>query len=83
MATKTKIALANVRSNGVRTLLVYCTNAPLCWHSTTINADRWSDDVRLSDLEPLFVCTQCGAKGAELRPNYGALSRTSYSYGPH
>jgi hypothetical protein len=35
-----------------------------CSHSTTISADRWPDDVRLSDIEPLFTCHACGKKGA-------------------
>jgi hypothetical protein len=33
-------------------------------------ADRWADDVRLSDVEPRFVCTACGKRGAEVRPNF-------------
>ena len=27
-----------------------------CTHHTAMTADRWPDHVRLSDLEPLFVC---------------------------
>jgi hypothetical protein len=30
--------------------------------------DRWADHVRLSDLEPLFVCQVCGHRGADVRP---------------
>jgi hypothetical protein len=33
-----------------------------------MNADRWPDDVRLSDLEPLFTCQACGHRGADIRP---------------
>jgi len=50
-------------------LLVYCSDYH-CSHWTTISADRWSDDVRLSDLEPLFVCQACGTRPAELRPDF-------------
>jgi hypothetical protein len=25
-------------------------------HSIVIDAKQWGDDVRLSDLEPLFIC---------------------------
>src|SRR3954453_23935351 len=39
-------------------------------HSTAISADRWPDHVRLSDLEPLFVCQACGTRPAELRPDF-------------
>jgi hypothetical protein len=73
-----KIQLANMRENGCRG------NAPRCWHSAKINADRWPDDVRLSDLEPLFVCTACGTIGAEVRPDYGHVTkRATYAYGQH
>jgi hypothetical protein len=34
-------------------------------HSTALSGDRWGDDVRLSDLEPLFTCKACGIKGAD------------------
>jgi hypothetical protein len=33
-----------MRESGVRDVLIYC-------------ADRWPDHVRLSDIEPGFVCT--------------------------
>jgi ATP-dependent DNA ligase len=32
-----------------------------------MNADRWPDDVRISDVEPLFTCTACGKKGGDIR----------------
>src|SRR3954465_14011050 len=57
-----------MREMGIRGLLVYCSDYR-CSHSGKISADRWSDDVRLSDLEPLFSCQACGIKGAELRPD--------------
>jgi hypothetical protein len=48
-------------------LIVYCGDYK-CAHSVVIDASRWSDDVRLSDLEPLFVCKGCGHRGADVRP---------------
>jgi hypothetical protein len=33
-------------------------------------ADRLPDDVRLSDMEPLFACQVCGQKGADVRPDF-------------
>lgn len=30
-------------------------------------ADRWPDDVCLSDIEPRFVCTACGKRGGDVR----------------
>lgn len=50
-----KITLGAMRSTGLRNMLVYCGDYK-CAHSAKINADRWGDDVRLSDLEPVFTC---------------------------
>jgi hypothetical protein len=58
-----------MRASGVRGLLIYCSDFR-CSHSTTLSADRWPDDVRLSDLELLFVCQACGERGADVRPNF-------------
>ena len=65
-----KITLGEVREMGVRGVLVYCSDYH-CSHWTAIRGDRWPDDARLSDLEPLFVCQACGAKGANVRPHFG------------
>ncbi len=53
----------DARAAGVRGLLIYCSDYK-CSHWTTKSADRWPDDVRLSDLEPLFTCQACGQRGA-------------------
>jgi hypothetical protein len=63
-----KITFAEMRSSGVWGLLVYCSDYH-CSHYTAISGDRWPDDVRQSDLEPRFVCTACGRKGADIRPH--------------
>ena len=39
-------------------------------HTIALVADRWADDVRLSDVEPRFVCTACGKRGADVRPDF-------------
>jgi hypothetical protein len=64
-----KITLGEMREMGVRGVLVCCSDYH-CSHSTAISGDRWADDVRLSDLEPLFVCQACGIKGADVRPDF-------------
>ena len=46
-----KITFAEMRSSGVRGLLVYCADYR-CSHHVAISGDQWDDDVRLSDLEP-------------------------------
>jgi Bacterial RNA polymerase, alpha chain C terminal domain len=64
-----KITFAEMRSSGVRGLLIYCSDYR-CSHYIAISGDRWPDDVRLSDLEPKFVCTACGKRGADVRPDF-------------
>ena len=54
---------------GVRGVLIYCADYR-CSHSVAINAEQWDDDVRLSDIEPLFTCTDCGKRGADVRPDF-------------
>ena len=62
-----KITFGEMRDSGVREVLVYCRDHR-CSHSATISADRWPDNIRLSDVEPDFTCTACGRRGAEIRP---------------
>jgi hypothetical protein len=66
-----------MRASGVRGLLIYCTDYK-CSHSLAISGDAWSDDVRPSDIEPRFVCTACGKRGADIRPDFdGKQSRSA------
>jgi hypothetical protein len=64
-----KITLREMRASGVRGLLIYCSDYK-CSRSTTMSANRWPDDVRLSDVEPLFTCRACGNKGADVTPDF-------------
>jgi hypothetical protein len=52
---------------GVRGVLVHCADYR-CSHSIAISADRWPDDLRLSDIEDRFTCSACGKRGADVRP---------------
>ena len=61
-----RIAFGNLFHSGVRDLLISCADYQ-CSHSTRISAEQWSDDVRLSDLEPLLACTACGKISADVR----------------
>ena len=61
-----KITFGEMREMGVRGVLVYCH----CGHHIALDADLWPDSVRLSDLEPQFVCQGCGSRGADVRPNF-------------
>lgn len=61
-----KITFGEMRSMGLRGVLVYCH----CGHYVALDADRWPDDLRLSDLEPRFICEGCGSRGADVRPDF-------------
>lgn len=61
-----KITFGEMREMGVRGVLVYCH----CGHHIELSADRWPDELRLSDLEPRFVCQGCGSRGADVRPDF-------------
>ncbi|WFU37744.1 hypothetical protein QA640_25115 [Bradyrhizobium sp. CB82] len=64
-----KITFGEMRKMGVRSVLVYCQDYR-CSHSVALGADRWPDDLRLSDIEPRFVCTACGRRGGDVRPDF-------------
>jgi hypothetical protein len=61
-----KITFGEMRAAGVNAIIVYCSEFK-CSHHTVLSAEQWPDDVRLSDIEPQFVCSVCGNKGAEVR----------------
>ena len=64
-----KITFGEMRASGIRGILVYCADYR-CSHSVEIDADAWSDDVRLSDIEGRFLCQKCDRRGADVRPNF-------------
>jgi hypothetical protein len=51
---------------GLRGVLVCCHSG----HNVALSAARWSDDVRLSDIEARCVCAGCGNRGAQVRPDF-------------
>ena len=63
-----KIIFGEMRKSGVRDVLIYCRDLR-CSHHTTISADQWKDNARLSDVELRFTCTARGRRG-EIRPNF-------------
>jgi hypothetical protein len=67
-----KIIFGEMRSSGGPTgILVYCADYRSS-HSIAMSADQWPDDVRLSDVEPRFVCKACGKRGADVRPHFAS-----------
>jgi hypothetical protein len=51
-----KITFGELRASRIRDVLIYCADYR-CTHHVKVSGDRWGDDVRLSDIEPGFVCT--------------------------
>ena len=63
------ITFGEMRDSGVRGILVYGSDYRYS-NSMALMADHWPADMRLSDIEPHFVCTVCGKLGADVRPNF-------------
>ena len=57
-----------MRDSGVRRVLIYCSDYKFS-HRIAISADQWPDDIGLSDLESRFVCSACGKREADVRPD--------------
>ena len=66
-ARQQKITFGEVRESGIDRLLIYCADYK-CSHSIEMHAGQWTDNVRVSDIEHRFVCTACGKRGADIRP---------------
>jgi len=62
-----------MRAAGVRGGLIYCSDYR-CNHSICLDADRWPDDIRLSNFEPRFVRVACGRRVADVRRDWQALA---------
>jgi hypothetical protein len=64
-----KITFGEMRESGVRGVLVYCSDYK-CSHYVNASADPWPDHIRPSDLEPKFLYSACGKRGADIRPDF-------------
>jgi hypothetical protein len=58
-----------VRRDGRSLFLIYCCDYQYSTRSPSA-PDRWPDHARSSNIEPLFVCTACGKRGADVRPDF-------------
>jgi hypothetical protein len=63
-----------MRAAGVRRVLIYCRDLR-CSHLNIVDADRWPDELRISDIEDKFVCMACGKRGADIRPDWQSAER--------
>jgi hypothetical protein len=74
MLLEQTITLGQMRQSGARRLYVFCGDYK-CSHSVVMDADCWPESLRLSDLEALFVCSVCGHRGADVRPDHQGAER--------
>jgi hypothetical protein len=61
--------LWTMRRLGRRVIMVYCGD-DRCHHQAELNADCWADDVAFGDLQSRMLCSACGHKGADVRPDW-------------
>jgi hypothetical protein len=66
------MTLANMRTNGVRSLSVTC---ELCHHESVMNADAFEASTPVPAFRSRMVCTGCGIVGADVRPNWQERSQ--------
>ena len=59
--------LANMREMGVRSLLVICRK---CEVARVVNMDGYDDTWAVTSFGPRMLCKACGARGADVRPNW-------------
>ena len=69
MQIPTPMTLGNMRANGVRPVIAWCSNVN-CRHEAIVNIDSQSDDVFVPSLGPRMRCERCGQQGADVRPNW-------------
>jgi hypothetical protein len=69
MKQPSPMTLGNMRENGVRSLLVTCSNVT-CRHEKIVDVDAYGDDLFVPSFGPKMRCERCGQRGADVRPNW-------------
>jgi hypothetical protein len=67
--TSELVTMGHIRSHGCRDLLVYCASGR-CHHGTVMNADWLPNETPVRSLCRRMVCTRCGYRGADVRPDW-------------
>ena len=65
----TPMTLGNMRANGVRSLIVHCSNVT-CRHEKIVNVDAYADDLFVPSFGPRMRCERCEQRGADVMPNW-------------
>jgi hypothetical protein len=60
--------LANMRANGVRSLLASCLD---CYHDATVNVDHLPGHLAVPSFAKRMNCSRCGSKSVDVRPAWG------------
>lgn len=63
------MTLGNMRANGVRSLIVHCSNAT-CMHKAIVNVDHLPANAAVPALGLRMRCERCGQRGADVMPNW-------------
>ena len=63
------MTLGNMRANGVRSLVVHCSNVT-CRHEAIVSVDKLGDDLAVPSLGLRMRCERCGLRGADVMPNW-------------
>jgi predicted DNA-binding ribbon-helix-helix protein len=63
------MTVGTLRQLGVRGLLLICVD-PKCRHEATMSVDDYADAIELPSFAPRMVCSKCGGKRIEVRPNW-------------
>ena len=63
------MTLRNMRENGVRSLIVHCSNVT-CRHEKIMNVDAYGDNMYVPSFGPRMRCDRCGQRGADVMPNW-------------
>jgi hypothetical protein len=63
------VTLGHIRGHGCRDLLVYCGSIH-CSYGAKLIADQLPDKTPIKPLGTRMVCTRCGYRGADVRPDW-------------
>jgi hypothetical protein len=63
------LTLGNMRLLGVRGLIVTCLDQQ-CRHQSIVSVDDYADEIEVPAFAPRMVCSQCGGKRVDARPNW-------------
>ncbi|MCZ8373772.1 MAG: hypothetical protein O9342_00235 [Beijerinckiaceae bacterium] len=75
------MTIGNMRDLGVRDLEAYCT-ALGCHHAGDVSGERFADDVPVPSIARRLVCSRCGARSAQVRPNWRQMQAPGMAHRP-